>query len=110
MKNCVSEQMIKECYEEYRKGNRKHVPKDMNATSAKRTVDWLNCLFLEGKPIHFNGSVMQCKLVLEYIEKDCGEEWLSKAKSVLKEYCDMAKEKYKKPCHTLRKLLSYENQ
>ena len=109
MNNCNTEQMIKECYVEYKKGNRKHVPKGMNATSAKMTVAWLDCLF-NGKPVHFNGSVMQCKLVLEYIKKDDGEELLSKAKSVLKEYCDTAKEKYNKPCNSLRRLLSYENQ
>lgn len=108
MKKYVNEQMITECYNEYKKGNRKHIPEGMNATSAKMTMVWLDCL-LTGNPMHVNGSVMQCKLVLEFIEKDYGEEALSKAKSVFMGYCDSAKARYKKPCISLRKLLSDEN-
>lgn len=105
MKTKITGQMFIECYEEFKNGNREHVPKGMNENSAKMTMLWLNSLF-SGKPYHRDGSALQYKLILECIKKDYGKEQLLKAKSVLMEHCEWSLKYHNKPMIIHRKILN----
>lgn len=72
----ITEEMINECYEAFRIGNKDHVPHGMNQTSAKITMIWLDSLINTLKPYYRSGSLM-----LEKIRQDYGLERAKKQQS-----------------------------
>lgn len=105
MKPKITGEMFLECYEEFKIGNKAHVPEGMNENSAKMTMIWLESLF-SGSPYHRSGSALQYKLILDCIKKDYGEEKLQKAISVLMENCEWSSKNYNNPMIKHRKILN----
>lgn len=83
----ITEKMITECYEAFRSGNKGYVPQDMNPTSAKMNMIWLDSLINTFKPYHRSGSLMQYGLILEKIKQDYGVDRARKAAESAMPYC-----------------------
>jgi len=83
----ITEEMITECYEAFRSGNKDYVPQGMNHTSAKMTMIWLDSLINTFKPYHRSGSLMQYGLILEKIKQDYGVDIAKKAAESAMPYC-----------------------
>lgn len=102
----ITEQMILECYDGWRNGNRNYVPDGMNANSAGMTMLWLDSLF-NGHPYHRDGSAMQYRVILERILEDYGPEQARFARDVLLEHCEWSLERHGKPMHRHRDVLRH---
>lgn len=101
----VTEEMILECYEAFRKNDRKYIPQGMNANSASMSMLWFDSLFT-GKPYHRDGSALQYELILNRIKEDYGIEQLLKAKAVLMEHCEWSLQHHNKPMKKHRAVLN----
>jgi hypothetical protein len=102
----ITEQMILECYDAWRNGNRTHVPDGMNVNSANMTMLWLDSLF-NGRPYHRDGSAMQYRVILERIREDYGPEQARFARDVLLGHCEWSLENHGKPMHRHRDVLRH---
>jgi 5-methylcytosine-specific restriction endonuclease McrA len=101
----ITEEMILECYEAFRRNERKYVPQGMDASSASMSMLWLDSLFT-GKPYHRDGSALQYELVLNRIKEDYGEKELLKAIAVLREHCEWSLKHHNKPHKKHRAVLN----
>jgi hypothetical protein len=101
----VTEEMILECYDAFRRNDRKYIPQGMNANSASMSMLWFDSL-LTGKPYHRDGSALQYELILNRIKEDYGIEQLLEAKAVLMEHCEWSLQHHKKPMKKHRAVLN----
>lgn len=100
----ITERMIVECYEAYKRNELSFVPEGMNISSAKMTMKWLDSLFT-GKPYNRTGSAMQYGVVLSRIRDDYGDMQMMQARDILIQYCENALVQYGMRLKKHRKVL-----
>jgi hypothetical protein len=85
--NKITKKMILECYEAFKSGTLDKVPKGMNPSSAKMTMQWLNSILNTGQSYNRGASLLQYRVILEKIRQDYGIHKAAEAALVLMDYC-----------------------
>lgn len=104
----ITETMILDCYDNFKKGKIDFVPAGMNPTSAKMTMEWLDSIINTGQSYNRTASLLQYELILNQIEKDYGKRKAMEAAKTLMTYC----QQYNKKSHIqiLKKFLEFPEQ